>query len=159
MKKISMFLLTFIIVVTLTGCKEENNNNDVITSNTCILKEEDGVQQTYKLTATNDEIDKVELTIVYDNKIFEVDTLSTLSEEQKDQIKSDMLTNLGLENTTYEGLDINIDIQDQMTVYVKADLEKADKEILKKVGLDFTGADMSLGQAVRDMTASGASCQ
>lgn len=151
------------MLLTLTGCKEEKqekqDNQDIISSNTCVLTDEQGTQQTYKLTATNDEIDKVELTILYDNKMFGVETLKTLSEEQKEQIKSNILTNLGLENSTYEGLVITVDIQDQMTLSVKADLKTADKEVLKKVGLDFTGADMSLGRAVRDMTASGASCQ
>ena len=70
-----------------------------------------------------------------------------------------MITTLGLESDTYEGLEIIIDIEHQMTVTLAADLNKADDEILKKVGLDFTGADMSLETAVKDLTDSGAVCK
>lgn len=158
MKKLSILLLTMIMTITLTGCGSITSKEDIINSKTCTITK-NGIEQIYKYTATNDEIDKVELTMVYDNSLFGVETLSTLTEAQKEQITTEMLNNLELESNTYEGLDINIDIQDQMKVNLKADLEKADPEILKKVGLDFTDADMSLERAVEDMTDAGATCK
>ena len=158
MKKISILLLTTIMAITLTGCRNNISTTDAITSKICTIKQ-NGIEQTYKYTATNDEIDKVELTMVYDNSLFGVETLSTLTESQKEQITTEMLNSLELESTTYEGLDINIDIQDQMKVNLKADLTKANPEILKKVGLDFTDADMNLERTVEDMTDAGAVCK
>lgn len=159
MKKLSILLLTMVLALTLTGCGKDTLKEDVITSKTCNLKQE-GLDQTFKYTATNGEIDKIDLTMVYDNAMFGVDSLNDLTTEQKEQIKANMLKTLGLESTTYEGLIINIDIQDQMTVVLNVDLKKADPEILKKVGLDFTGMeDMSLETAVKDMTSGGATCK
>lgn len=154
MKKLFALLLTIALSATLVGCSTE----DVVETKTC-TKEAEGISQTYKLTATNGEIDKVELVMVYDNSIFGLDTLSTLTDDQKELIKTNMLTTLGLESNTYEGFEINVDIQDQMTVTVSADIEKADPEVLKKVGLDFDGVDMDLDNAVDGMTSDGAVCK
>lgn len=167
MKKLSILLLTFALATTLTtGCGNETKKEgkteepkDVITSKTCTLTEEGVMDQEFILTATNDEIDKVKLVMVYDNSMFEVDTLSTLTDDQKEQIKENMLTTLELESDTYEGLTIDIEIEHQMTVTLDADLKKADEEVLKKVGLDFTDADMSLETAVKDLTDGGAVCK
>lgn len=153
MRKLSYLLATLTMVLLVTGCGE-----DVIETKTCTLVQEGTMEQTFKLTATNDEINKVELTMVYDNAIFEVDTLSTLTDDQKEQVKTNMLTTLGLDSTSYEGLEIIIDIAHQMTVTLIADLEKADVEVLKKVGLDFTDTDMSLKRAISDMKNSGGTC-
>ena len=46
-----------------------------------------------------------------------------------------------------------------MVITVDADLEKADPELLKKVGMDFEGADMSLERAIEDMEAEGFTCE
>lgn len=163
MKKISMLLLSIILGATLTGCSigtEENDTpkEDVIATKTCTQEYDDYVG-TYVLTATNDEIDKIEMTYVYNNSLFNVDTLATLTEEQKEQIKTNMLSTLGLDNATNEGMEIQIDIQDQMTVTIKADLKVADAAVLKKVGLDFSNTDMSLEAAVKGYEKDGATCQ
>lgn len=153
MKKILILLLTTILSLSIVGCGKK-----VITTKTCTTDQEDYLE-TYKLTATNDQIDKVEIVYLYDNELFEVDTLSDLNEEQKDQIKTNMLKTLGLESTTYEGFEVNIDIQDQMTITIKADLTLVDPEVLKKVGLDFSDTNMSLKEAISDMTKAGAVCE
>lgn len=150
MKKILTLALVMILFV--CGC-----GKDEVLTNTCTLKE-DGLEQTYKMTATNDEINKVELEIVYDNETLGVDSLEGLTNDQKEQIKTNMLTTLGLEQTTYEGFEIKIDIEEKMTVTIDADLTKADAEVLKKVGLDFSNTDMSLENAVEDFKDTGATC-
>lgn len=155
MKKLSILLLTIVLAVIVTGC---GSTADVV-EKTCTMKEVSGVQQTFKLSATNDEVDNVELKMVFNNSLFNVSTLSTLTDSQKEQIKTNMLTNLGLTKDTYEGMEIGIDIQDQMTVTIKADLSKADPEVLKKVGMDFEGADMSYERAIKDMEDAGATCK
>lgn len=156
MKKLSILLLTIVLSFVVTGC---GNISSAVESKTCSLAETSGVTQTFKFTAKNDEITGVELKMVFNNSLFNLDTLSTLTDDQKEQIKTNMLKNLGLESDTYEGLEIAIEIKDQMTVTIKADLAKADPEVLKKIGMDFEGADMSFDRAIKDMEASGASCK
>lgn len=154
MKKISMLLLAFMLTVGITGC---GTKEDIVTTKTC-TKQNEGYHETYKLTATNDEIEKIELIYLYDNSLFGVETLSTLDEATKEQIKTNMLNTLGLESTTYEGFEVNIDIQHQMTVTINADLTKADADVLKKVGLDFSKTNMSLKTAVAAFKSDGSTC-
>lgn len=153
MKKISFILLSIVLVLALTGC-----GGDKITSSTCTTTS-DGVTYTYKYSATNDEIDKIEMTLVFDNSTFGVDSLDILTDDQKEQIKVNMLSTLGLDSSNYEGFLFNIDIQDKMIVTVVADLKTADPEVLNKIGLDFSNTDMSLKNAVKDMKESGAVCE
>lgn len=153
MKKISFILLSIVLVLALTGC-----GGDKITSSTCTTTS-DGVTYTYKYSATNDEIDKIEMTLVFENSTFGVDSLDILTDDQKEQIKVNMLSTLGLDSSNYEGFSFNIDIQDKMIVTVVADLKIADPEVLNKIGLDFSNTDMSLKNAVKDMKESGAVCE
>lgn len=153
MKKISMLLMTIVLSLTLAGCGKSGK----ITSSTCTLNQ-NNIEQTFKMTATDDEIDKIDMTMVYDSKTLGVNSLSDLTDEQKEQVKTTMLKTLGLEGT-YEGLEIDIDIQDKMTVTIKMDLKKADKDVLKKLKLDFTNADMSLKKSVKQMEEEGATCK
>lgn len=156
MKKILSLLVMMLMTVSLTACGSEE-----ISSKTCTI-ESDGLQQTFKLTATNNTVDKIELTMVYDAETLGVDSLSELDDSQKELIESNMLDTLGLESATNEGLELTIDFDDVMTVVLKVDLKKADSELLEKVGLDFTDAteeDMSLDVAVEEMESSGATCK
>lgn len=153
MKKLSKLLLVGILATTLTGCGE-----DVVETKTCSKQNKD-YHETYVLTATNDEIEKVELKFVYENSMFGLDTLANLDDATKETIKTSMLKTLGLDSSSYEGFEVNIDIQDQMTVTIKADLTTADAEIMKKVGLDFANTDMSLKRAVSDLEDSGSVCE
>ena len=88
-----------------------------------------------------------------------VKDLSTLTDEQKDMVKSNMLKSFGLEDGNTDGFEIDVKIEDKMIVILKADLKKADSKILSKVGMNFTGADMSLKKAVEDMEDTGATCK
>lgn len=154
MKKIISLLLILMLTVTLCGCGKK----DVVTSKTCTMTQSN-MDMSYKLTATNDEIDKLVLTITPNNSLFGVDSLNVLDDAQKEQVKTAMLKNLGLDSSNYEGLDIDIKIDDNMVVTVTADLKVADKDVLKKIGMDFTGVDMSLKRAVEDMEDAGATCK
>lgn len=153
MKKMTTLIMTFILTLMLTGCTK----TEKITSSTCTLNQ-NNIEQTFKMTATDDEIDKIDMTMVYDSKALGVDNLSDLTTEQKEQVKSTMLNTLDLKDTQ-EGLEIGIDIEDKMTVTIKIDLKKADKDVLKKINLDFTNADMSLKKSVKQMEDEGATCK
>lgn len=155
MKKLSTLLLVLVLTVVLTGCGAKE---DVITTKTCTAQY-DGYEATYKLTATNDEIDKIKMDIVLDNKTLGVETLATLTDEQKEQIKTNMLSTFGLDSSTNEGLEVIVDIQDQMTVTIDADLKIAEPDVLKNVGLDFSDADMSLEKTVKYFEKDGATCE
>ena len=155
MKKFFMLSIITILSLTLTGCGE-----DVIETKIC-TKDKETYIETYELTATNDETNNVMLTILYNNSLFDVDTLEDLTDEQKEQTKENMLTSLGLEETTYEGFEINIDIAKLMTVNIKADLSLADPGILKKVGLNLDSVEheRSLKEIVEQFTNSGYTCE
>lgn len=146
-------LVLAITTIALCGCGKNE-----ITTKTCSMNE-NNIGMTFKLTATNDEIDKVVLTMEMDSAYFGVESLDILDDEQKEAIKENMLSTLGLDSDTYEGIKINIEIKETMVVTIDADLTKADAEVLKKVGMDFTGADMSLENAVKDLTDNGATCK
>lgn len=159
MKKISILFLTILFAVTLIGCnnKDLEETKDTVITKTCTEKN-DGVEQKYEWTATNDKIESVVLTITYDNSIFDVDSLSSLDDTTKVQMQTNMLTALGLENASYKGMKINIDIQDQMIIKINADLTTANTKVLKKVGLDYSKTDMSLENTVKVWQKNGATC-
>jgi len=155
MKKLLVLLLTIIISINICACSKEKG--DKITSNTCSINE-NSMEKTFKLTATNDEIDKIVLTIKPDNSLFGVESLEILDDEKKEQVKTNILSTLELDSYSYDGIKINIDINESIIISINVDLKIADKEILKKIGLDFSNADMSLKNAVNDMKKSGATC-
>lgn len=154
MKKLSILVLTIVLALTVTGC-----GIGKVQTKTCSMGDVNGIDQTFTFSATNGEVDKVELKMVFSNSLFGVNSLATLSDSQKETIKTSILKNLGLEKDSYEGLDIIVDIQEQMTITVKADLAKADPAILKKIGMDFADADMSFDRAISDMEKAGATCK
>jgi len=151
MKKLFMLVLTFVFALVLNGCGG-------VETKTCSMKHE-GYTETYVFTANDDKIEKVELTIAYENSMFGVETLSTLTDDQKEQIRKNMIATLGLEDKEYEGLEIMVDIKDSMTVTVKADYSKADASVLSKVGLDYSNTDMSLDSASAAYEANGGTCK
>lgn len=155
MKKVLFLLLTMVLTVTLCGCSAE----DKVTSNTCTMTASSGVETTYEMTATNDQIDKIVLTMKPDNSLFGVESLNILDDAAKEQVKTSMLKTLGLDSDSYEGISIDIDINDTMIITVNVDLKVADEEILKKIGMDFSDANMSLEDAVKEMKESGATCE
>ena len=154
MRKIAKLLLVVFLVVSLTGCGE-----DLVETKTC-TKQMDGYVSTYKWIATNDNITDVYLTIVYDNSIFNVDSLASLDDATKEQVKVNMLNSLGLSDVDHEGLDIDIVIEDQMTIYLKAVLDKAAAEVLQKVGMDYkTGTNRSFKTAIAASENDGYTCK
>lgn len=155
MKKLSILVLAIVLALTVTGCTGIGK----VQTKTCSMGNVNGIDRTFTFSATNGEVDKVELKMIFSNSLFGVDSLSTLSDSQKETVKSSILKNLGLEKDSYEGLEIIVDIKDQMTIVVKADLAKADPAILKKIGMDLTGADMSFDRAISDMEKAGATCK
>ena len=66
---------------------------------------------------------------------------------------------LVLEKDTYDGLKITIEFDDEMTVTFDADLKVADKELLKKVGMDFEGKDMDIDRFVENIEEEGYTCK
>lgn len=154
MKKLSMVLLSFFVIVFVSGC-----GKDVVETRTC-TSNQNGVEQSFTFTATNDEINKVDMVFTYDNSLFGISSFKDVDNETKEQMKNSMMESFGLEKNKYDGFEIKIDIQDKMTVTINADLKKADKNILSKVGMNFTGdEDMSLKRAVEDSKADGFTCK
>ena len=157
MKKISILLLTIILALMVTGCSGTEDN--VQTATCSLVYGETNMTQEFTYTATNGEINKVKLRMIYDNGTLGVDSFATLTEAQKVQFQASMLDNIGLDSASYEGLEITFEFNEQLSVVLDADLEKADPEILKSVGLDFDGVDLDFDRAIKDMEAAGATCK
>lgn len=151
-----LLVVCFILIVFVTGCGEKSNEGTVM--KTCV-REEEGYTQTYKFTGTNDELKKVGLVINYDSSIFGEDDFSKLTEDQKEEIKLKVLTNLGLEEKEYKGFDINIDMGEQVIITIDANLEEADKKVLRKIGLDFSDMDLTFEEIINLWTENGVSCK
>ena len=149
MKKIIFLILITIII---SGCSKEE-----FTSKSCNMKE-NNIRTTFNLTATNKKINKVVMKIEMDNSLLKVESLEILDDKQKTEIKENVLKSLGLDRDEYEGINIEVVINKTIIITINADLNKADKEILKKIGMDFTDADLSLKRTVKSLEEKGAIC-
>lgn len=148
MKKIYILLAVAFLFVT-TGCSKEAKEE----TKTCTMEAE-GMKQVYTFGATDGEIDKVSIAMTFDDE-----SMKNLSKEEQEQFKKIMLESMGLEDKTYEGMKISFDFSDKMTFVIDADLKKASKEDMKKVGFDFDDTDMSLDRTIKDMEKDGATCK
>lgn len=148
MKKIYI-LLAVAFLFTTTGCVKEAKEE----SKTCTMEEE-GLKTVYRFDATDNEIHKVSMAMTFDDE-----NMKNLSEEDQEQFKKIMLDSMGLEDKTYEGMNISFDFSDKMTIVIDADLKKVSKEDIKKVGFDFSNTDMSLDATIKDMEKDGATCK
>lgn len=167
MKKLSIFLLSMVCAITLSGCgnavddnKDSNKNKDVITTKTCTVSEEGFLTEDIVFSATNGKVDKFNIVMTYDNSLFGVDSFAELSEEEKEAMKSEMLSELDSEDYSFEGVDIKVDINDQVVMTMIVDLNKADRELLDEIGFDFSEFDgMSLDEIAAQLTEVGATCK
>lgn len=153
MKKTFLILSAIILSLILASCETKEQTIS------CKGHSENGYDESYVMTAKKGNIYKLDINYLYDNELFAIDTFSTLSDSQKEEIKSNMLTNLKLEKTSYDGLNIKIDIDDRINVLISADLEVADEKLLKNIGLDFTNTNRSLLDAVKSFEDEGYICK
>lgn len=153
MKKSFLVGILVMLCFIATGCGNKAETK------TCTRTVEGSYDETFVMSATNNTIDKIDVTYVYYNELFGVETLSNLTDEQKTQIKNEMLKNLSLEKYEYDGLKISIDIADRMTVNIKAELNVADVDVMKKIGLDFTNTNKNFDDGVKSMTDASYTCK
>lgn len=153
MKKLLMLVFSLTFVVLLTGCGNE------IKTAVCDHTDSTGNKITFDVSATNNEIDKIKMIVVPSNESMGIKTFKDVDDETKEAIKKSFLESYGLEKDTYDGLKITIEFDDNMTVTFDADLKVADKELLKKVGMDFEGKDMDIDRFVEDVEKEGYTCK
>lgn len=151
MKKLLTLLMIGGLSLTLCAC-----GKDEVITKTCSGSDDD-MTMTFKMTATNDEIDKIEMTVVPNNEAMNIETFEDLTDAQKSQIEESFLTTMGLEEEQ-EGIEVEVKFAKDMTVILKVDLKTADKEILENIGLDFEDKDMSLEKAISDFKEEGYTC-
>jgi len=145
MKKI-LILLSLLL---FTGCGEKVN--------TCNIKTK-SFEQNWKYVSKKEEIKEIELDIDYDNSNFEkIDSFETLNKEQKEVLKKQILSKLGFEKSKYDGFSIDISINKTISVKVKANILKADKEILKKIGISTD--NININNVIKNMESNGAKCK
>ena len=154
MKKVLFWVA--VLPLMLCGCAKEETK-------TCVLTEDTGSKVTYKMNATNDKVSDFEMTYVMTTKALNIDSLyssmSEIDDETKEMIKENFIQVLGLESDTYEGLEISVDFTDDMIVNLKVDIEKADKEILEKLGFELEEENISLKVSVEEFTEEGYVCE
>lgn len=178
MKKFYILLLIFSLSFFVTGCgketeekqkdevkdvakeeKSETKNDGPLSVKVCSLDDGEGLVQTFKYSATDGEVDKVEITKVYDSKLFGVTNLENLSNSEKEDLKSAMLEDFGIKSTKDEGISVSFDIQKKMTININVDLETVDSGVLNKVGITFQPENRVLDSYVEMMETSGAICK
>lgn len=158
MARLNRLLFIFLGMFLICGC--ENNQvkdkemKDVI--KICTF-EKDGIHQTFEFISNDGkEVDRFALTMLFDNELFEVESLAVLDESQKEQVKKNMLKSLGLEQESYDGLTIEIEIEKQLKIIINADVKIADKKVLEKIGI--TGNYLNLDDVIKNMTDNNAVC-
>lgn len=151
MKKILYVFIAILMLGVFSGCEKEEKTT------TCTI-DRSSYSETQKLTGKRN-VEQLELTYVYENSLFNIDSFNDLTDEQKEQIKTTMLTNLGFDKTSYDGFEIIVDIQDKMTVTMKIDIAKADTSVTKKVGIDFSSTNLNYDDAVKSYEDIGYTCK
>ncbi len=139
----------------MTGC-----GKDKITSKTCELNEE-GLNMTATMTATNDVVEKIDMTIIPENSYIGIDSFEELDDDQKAVFKDTMLSSLGVTGEE-DGVEVDVKFDKKMTITLNLDFKKADKDVLKTLGFDVENAsdeEMSLERAVKDLEDDGATCK
>ncbi len=145
MKKV----LVLLFLLLLTGCGQKINTCDVKTKE---------LEQKWKFVSKNEKVKEIELEIIYDNSIFEnIDSFESLNNDQKAVLKKQILSKLGFEKSSYEGLDINVSVNKEISVLVKVNYDKANKELLKKIGMDLD--DPNINNIIKEMKTNGATCK
>ncbi len=149
MKKVLILLI--ILLICLTGCNRE-------ITKTCEISTNEYKQKwTYKVDG--EKINKIELNITYDNSIFgNVESFASLTKNEEQELKKAILSNLGFDKDSYDGFKIDILVNDNINVKVKIDIEKADKELLSKIGLDLD-QNRNIDSTIVEMKENGATCR
>ncbi len=137
-----------LIILLLTACGEK------IT--TCNIKTSE-FEQTWKYTSKKDTVNLIELDITYDNSLFGVSYLNSLNPTEKAVLKKEILSKLGFEKNNYDGLMIDVIIDEKISIKVKTDLSKANSNLLKKIGINKE--DKNINTLVNNMTSGGGICK
>jgi len=158
MKKFLILLLVTPLV--LVGCgkeEKEEKKEDVIASSTCHL-EAGGTDMLIEMKAKNDIINHLDLTYTVTAESIGIKSFEDLDEETKKEAKDQFIKGLGLEKDNYEGIKVNVEIKKDMVFKITIDINKADKEVLEKMGYDFEDIDNSLEKGVKDLEEEGFTC-
>ena len=145
MKKI-VFLL--ILIIFFTGCGKE-------VTKTCQIKS-DSYEQIWEFKAKRNKVNAINLDINYDNSLFNIESLDSLNNTEKLLLKREILKKLDLLDESYPGLNIDVLIKDKLSVKIIVDLNKANSDNLKKIGITFQNYEID--NIIKDMEKSGAKC-
>lgn len=152
MKKVLLSIMTIILSLTLCGCGKEK----IVTKECSLIQ--NGMITKVNMTASNDKINKFEMTVVLKSSTLNINSFKELNEATKEQIKENFLTTLKL-TKQYEGIEVDVSFEENMSVIIKVDIEKADIKKLKELGFDITSTNMSLEKTVKDAQKDGYVCQ
>lgn len=152
MKKVLLSIMTIILSLTLCGCGKEK----IVTKECSLLQ--NGMITKVNMTASNDKINKFEMTVVLKSSTLNINSFKELNEATKEQIKENFLTTLKL-TKQYEGIEVDVSFEENMSVIIKVDIEKADIKKLKELGFDIKSTNMSLEKTVKDAQKDGYVCQ
>ncbi|MBE6155874.1 MAG: hypothetical protein E7164_03865 [Firmicutes bacterium] len=155
MKNVSKVILVFLLGMLLTGCKKSS----VITTKCEKIFEDTKIKQTFTLESVNEDVKKMHVDYLFDNGMFAVDSLAVLDEETKESIRKGGLTMLKLNEESYQGLSINVSIEDKMNIEVAVDLKKVEPETLKNLNLNLDINNQKISTIKDYLTENGYTCK
>lgn len=161
MKKITIIFFAAIIIIAMSGCSK-NGYLTISTSQeaTCtLINQESKLKQDFTYKADDGKVYAITLKTTYDNSTLGIENFKSLTKEQQDIYKSSMLNTLGLTSAENEGLNIYFEFNDQLSVIIDADLNKADEKLLETIGFDFEDSDLIFDTVISDMKKLGANCK
>lgn len=175
MKRFTKLFILGTLILTMSGCGNTTNNPDnptqtsspnpsptqeqtTKTRNCTLINTTTNLKKEFMLTATDEVITEAVLKITYDNQTLAIDDFSTFTDDQKEQYKDNMLNNMGLDESHYEGLDITFDFDKQLSVTFTADVKEIDPTILDQVGINIDIKNVKLTDAVDLLEDEGATC-
>lgn len=147
MKKV----LILACLLLLTGCGEKITKCNIKTST---------FEQNWKYTSKKEKVEEIELNIIYDNSMFEnIDSFKDLTPQEKRVLGDQILSKLGFTSRKNKGFNIDIIVNDQISVKAIIDVSNADKELVKKIGLDLDKTGTNINNIVKNMKDNGATCK
>lgn len=156
-KKMSLLLLAVIMVGVLTGCGKTKIEDQTATC----TKQASTHHETITLSGTNGKVSRFDAVYKYEPSVFGADNLDNVTEEQKQEFINNMYTNLGFEkDKTYDGFNIKVEVEDKVIVTYGGDVNNTSAQTeLKKLGIDFSNADLTFENAVDSYKTSGYTCK
>lgn len=151
MKKKLLLLALITITFMTTGCSKEEKT-------TCTKVEETATDTTVFVTK-KDKVKKIERMYTYESSAYNIESFDSLTDSQKEQIKSSVLASYALEKDEYRGFSIDVTFTDKMEVKMIIDLRKVSQETLHNIDSNIRNTNVDISNVVYSYEAAGYTCK